>query len=411
MKKLFCVILSAFLLFSFASCENEGMNDETISFGDENIGADDEDDKNNGFLDLSKKICGVWLSYTELKNAPKKTEKEFSDYISSEFEKLKKLSVNTVFVHVRPFADAIYESEIFPSSSCVAKKQGEKLPFDFLRVITKKARDFSLSVHAWINPYRILPKGGDEKNLCEKSPGKTLSFPDVVSLDEGMFFSPASVKAQKMIISGVREILENYDVDGIHIDDYFYPTADEKIDEEQFKEYKEKNGTLSLSDWRRENVNALVRGIYCAVKKNSNEKIFSISPGGNIEKNRELYFADVEKWGSEDGFCDLLIPQIYFGFENEFLPFETCAESWRKIVTNKNVSLCAGLALYKIGKEDPNAGKRGKDEWKTEKEIISRQVEFLNENDYNGFCLFSMQFVNFNEKLLANELKSLENVV
>lgn len=408
-KKFAAAALAIALLFLLCSCDNsDWMNDETISFGDEGV-ANNLDD--NNFLDISKEVRGVWFSYLELKNAPKSTQEEFSSFLDERFETLKRLSVNCLFVQVRPFADAIYESKIFPSSNCVVEKQGDKLPFDFLKVITRKAKKYAISVHAWINPYRILPKEKADEKLCKSSPGKTLSFPDVVSLSEGLFFSPASLKAQKLVILGVREILQNYDVDGIHIDDYFYPTTNEKIDKAQFEEYGKNGGTLSLSDWRRENVNALIRGIYLEVKKNSKEKIFSISPGGNIEKNRNVYFADVEKWGSEEGYCDLLIPQIYFGFGNEFLPFEDCAKSWRKIVTNKNVTLCAGLALYKVGKEDLNAGKGGKDEWTTEKKIIARQVEFLKSQNYGGFCLYSLQFVNFNEKLLANELKSLESVV
>ncbi len=408
-KKIAAAVIAFAFLLLLCSCNNsDWMNNETVSLGDEGI-ANNLDD--NNFLDISKEVRGVWFSYLELKNAPKSTQEEFSSFLDERFESLKRLSVNCLFVQVRPFADAIYESKFFPSSNCVVKKQGERLPFDFLKVTIKEAKKHAISVHAWINPYRILQKEKSGEELCKSSPGKTLSFPDVVSLSEGLFFSPASLKAQKLVILGVREILLNYDVDGIHIDDYFYPTTNEKIDKVQFEEYRQNGGTLSLSDWRRENVNALVRGIYLEVKKNSKEKIFSISPGGNIEKNRNVCFADVEKWGSEEGYCDLLIPQIYFGFDNKFLPFEDCAESWRKIVTNKNVTLGAGLALYKVGKEDLNAGESGKDEWITEERIIARQVEFLRSQDYGGFCLYSLQFVNFNEKLLANELKSLESVI
>lgn len=408
--KLAAIAMAVFLLFSLCACDGSNWtNDETLSFGNDNIGNDLEDKDN--FLDLSKEMRGVWFSYLELKSAPKNTREEFEAYLDERFEALRKLSVNCIFVQVRPFADAIYESELFPSSVCVVKNQGDELPFDFLKVIVEKAKSFSFFVHAWINPYRILPKDESPKKLCERSPGKTFSVPDVVSLEEGLFFSPASLEAQRTVILGVREILQNYDVDGIHIDDYFYPTADEKIDKTQFEEYKSEGGTLSLSDWRRENVNALVRGIYREVKQSSKKRIFSISPGGNIEKNRDVYFADVEKWGSEEGFCDVLIPQIYFGFENENLPFEACAEQWRKIVTSKDVTLCAGLALYKVGKDDPNAGEGGREEWKTEERILARQVEFLRSKNFSGFCLYSLQFVNFNEKLLANELKSLESVI
>ena len=399
-RKIFAaLLLLIFLPAVLCGCGSGLLSDddgEEYLLEDDDLADEAEDD--DRFLDISKEIRGVWFSYLELKAAPKESEKQFSAYILSQFKKLQKLSVNCVFVQVRPFADAIYESEIFPSSSCVVKKRGDSLPFDFLRVICEKGRKCGLSVHAWINPYRILPRGESRSKLCEKSPGKTLSFPDVVEIDEGMFFSPASEKARRLIISGVREILGKYEVDGIHIDDYFYPSQKEKVDSSFYKEYLKGGGTLALDSWRRENVNALVSGIYSAVKESGEDKIFSISPGGDIEKNFSVYYADVERWGKEDGFCDVLIPQIYYGFKNESKPFEKCAIGWRNIVKNDNVRLCAGLALYKRGKEDKFAGERGKNEWK-EEELISRQIETLRTQGFDGFCLYSLQFVNFNEKL------------
>lgn len=406
-KKAVVLFVSVLLLFSFCGCEGGVVSDETVAFGEEFL----EEEDNSPLLSLSGGLRGVWLSYLELQNAPKSSKAEFEEYIGDEFEKLAALSINSVFVQVRPFADAIYPSRYFPSAACVAKKQGEELLFDFFAVIVEVAHRNSLAVHAWINPYRILPKGEGKDSLSSNSPGKTMKEPDVVNLEEGLFFSPASQKAQRLVILGVREILENYSIEGIHIDDYFYPTTNESIDGVQYESYRHDGGRLSLPEWRRENVNSLVRGIYLAVHENEENKIFSISPCGNIEKNMNVYFADVEKWGSESGYCDLLIPQIYFGFENESLPFDSCAEEWRKLVKNEGVALCGGLALYKVGKEDLNAGENGRDEWLEEKNILSRQVKALNEKNYDGFCLYSLQFVNFNEKLIADELKSLKDVL
>lgn len=402
MKKSFfvCLFLLFCLLSMLCGCSGiENGDDGNFLFDDNGFAGEDEND--DRFLNLSGEIRGVWLSYLELKEAPKESEEQFSKYVQNEFKRLLSLSVNCVFVHVRPFADAIYESEIFPSSSCVVKKQGDALPFDFLRVITEEGKKCGLSVHAWINPYRILPKTESESDLCSKSPGKTLSFPDVVELEDGTFFSPASEKARNLIISGVREILDNYDVDGIHIDDYFYPTQKKAVDSSFYEQYIKSGGKLSLDSWRRENVNALVSGIYRTVKESGKEKIFSISPGGDIEKDFSVCYADVERWGNEDGFCDILIPQIYYGFKNESKPFKKCAAEWRNAVKNKNVSLCAGLALYKRGKEDKYAGESGKNEWKSD-DIIPRQIEEIKKLGFCGFCLYSLRFVNFNEKLYAN---------
>lgn len=398
-RKIYALILLVLVPLVLCACGNgllNGDDEDEFFFEDGDVGeAVTQDDR---FIDISNEIRGVWLSYLELKAAPKETQEQFSQYISQQFEKLKRLSVNSVFVHVRPFADAVYESDLYPSSFCVVKSQGEKLPFDFLRIICEKGRENGMKIHAWINPYRILPSGGKKDVLCEKSAGKRLSYPDVITLEEGMFFSPASEKGRQLIIAGVREILENYDVDGIHIDDYFYPSQKKEVDSAFFEKYRKCGGRLSLDSWRRENVNALVSGIYAAVKESGNEKVFSISPVGDIEKNYSVYYADVERWGNEDGFCDILMPQLYYGFKNESKPFEKCAVRWRNAVKNKKVRLCAGLALYKVGKEDGFAGVNGKDEWK-EPGVIERQIDTLRKNSFDGFCLYSLQFVNFNENL------------
>ena len=94
----------------------------------------------------------------------------------------------------------------------------------------------------------------------------------------------------------------------------------------------------------------------------------------------------------------MIIPQIYFGFDNETLPFESCASQWAELCKSRKVLLCAGLAVYKAGKEDTFAGDSGKNEWKENSDILKRQVEYLRENGFDGFCLYSSQFVNFNEK-------------
>ena len=107
----------------------------------------------------------------------------------------------------------------------------------------------------------------------------------------------------------------------------------------------------------------------------------------------------------------MIIPQIYYGFENETMPFENCLEEWKNICTNENVKLVPGLALYKSGQTDDFAGETGKDEWINYNDVIKRQVICLEDADCSGFSLYSSSYVNFNETFLGAQLNELKSVL
>ena len=411
MKRIIAILVLIMLIFCGCSPAVD-IENETLDFSTSGVFKETE-----GFLFDSLEhgeFRGAWLSYLEINPKKLSDKNEYRAYIGEILERLGSFGVGDLFLQVRPFADSIYKSELFETSSCVVKKRGDSLPFDFLKVIIYEAKKKDIRVHAWINPYRIMSETRNEDISVQSIIGKWLcdkKSDNIIRIDGGIYLNPASVEVQQLIINGVREILNNYDVAGIHIDNYFYPSDSRKIDEKQYENYIGNGGRLSLEEWRKENVSSLISGIYCAVKANSKSKIFSISPCADIAKNQQRLFADVEKWCSEDGWCDMIIPQIYFGFENETLPFESCANQWAKLCKSKKVLLCAGLAVYKAGKEDTFAGDSGKNEWKENSDILKRQVEYIRENGFDGFCLYSSQFVNFNEKLCSKELKNLNDVL
>ena len=207
----------------------------------------------------------------------------------------------------------------------------------------------------------------------------------------------------------MEELLENYNINGIHIDDYFYPEDVADEDHVQYKDYKKAGGKKDISSWRRENVNSLVSSIYLKVKSYGEDKIFSISPAGNIDKNYAQLYADVNAW-CKGGYCDMILPQIYFGFDNSTLPFEECLDRWLSITDTDKVKIVPGLALYKSGKEDAFAG-QGKTEWQTNSDIISRQVTSLKDKGCRGFALYSSSYINFSQIFTAEELNNLKNVL
>ena len=358
-------------------------------------------------------VRAVWVSYTELNPKRLTSKAGFRRHVQSLLSPMQTLSVTDVFLQVRPFADAIYPSKLFASSSSVVRKRGDALPFDFLAVFLSQAKRCGLRVHAWINPYRVSTSTSDLSAFSDDpAVGPLLkngASPCVLSWNGGVYLDPGSDAVQKLILDGAKELLKNYDLAGIHIDDYFYPTDDPSFDEKSFAAYLAA-GEKDLLSYRRANVSRLVQGLYAAVKSFGSEKIFSISPSADIEKNEKVYAADVRLWGSADGYCDWLIPQIYFGFSHETRPFEDCAKAWQALCSGKNVRLLGGLAAYKIGKHDPFAGAGGA-EWQTNAAVLSDQVRTLRRFGYAGFALFSATFLNFEQKVSAKVLKNLKDVI
>ena len=170
------------------------------------------------------------------------------------------MGLNTVFLQVRPSADALYRSGLFPQSryvsgTCGASPDGG---FDVLAYWVEGAHERGLQLHAWINPYRITRNGREELDaLPESSPAR--QHPEwVVEYDGNYYFNPGLPAVQQLVMDGAAEIVRNYDVDGIHLDDYFYPGTDFN-DAETFARYGA--NFSSIDNWRRDNVNTLIASL------------------------------------------------------------------------------------------------------------------------------------------------------
>lgn len=407
MKKIAAVLMVCLAVLSLCSCG--ALTDES---GDTTMGLNgdsamrDNSSSQNGAVG-NEVFIFTWLSYTELAvTGERNTEKSYRQYINGLFDNMKTVGITDCFVHVRPFADAMYDSELFPLS-----RYASGASFEPLKLILAEAKDFGVTVHGWINPYRILSSGSME-DLPESSVARRwyeAKNGSVIEVAGGYYFNPASPEVQKLILDGARELLENYDIGGIHIDDYFYPPEMENQDSAEYAAYREKGGKLSLADWRRENISALVSSLYSLVKSFPGDKIFSVSPGGDIDRDYHTLYADVYKWCA-GGYADMILPQIYYGFENETLPFEQCLEQWLAITDSSKVCLVPGLALYKAGQADPFAGK-GEREWQENSDIISRQAACVLAKPCGGFALYSASYINFSKTFLLQELNRLKTVL
>ncbi len=349
---------------------------------------------------LSLRAC--WLPYPELNPQKLLDIRLYRRYIRSLLQPLRRLAATDLFVQVRPFADAIYPSGLFESSASVVATRGDTLPFDFFAVILEEAALLDLRVHAWINPYRILSDAAKKETIdSDSAVGRLLretGAPDVLETGSGLYLQPASDRAQKLILDGVRELLRGYEIAGVHLDDYFYPPDAARGDDVFFSAYRENGGKLEKPAWRREQVNALLRGVYRLVHAKEASLVVSVSPAGDLDKDYRVHAADAEKWAKEPGYCDWLIPQLYFGFDNVTLPFAKTAARWREVCRSETVKLIGGIAVYKAGKEDVHAGARGRDEWIRDDSLLAKQVRRLRKLNYDGVSFYAAEFVNFHEK-------------
>ena len=332
---------------------------------------------------------GVWLSFSEISDLLS-DETAFKTRFAQVIQNLQSLYINDLYIHVRSHGDSIFKSEYFPINDTVLKYD-----YDVFEYMINECHRSNIRVHAWINPYRVNASSVDISGLSADSPVvKWLNDSDSendsnVILYGGIYLNPAESEVRQLVLDGVREIITKYDVDGIHFDDYFYPTTDVQFDSASYDKYTSSaQSALSLADWRRANVNSLISGCYTAIKHIDKNVLFSISPAASITNNYNELYADVENW-VENGCVDYIIPQLYFGFEYpaEEFRFDVLLKDWKKLMEcNTDVGLQIGLATYKIATDaEPDC-----QEWSVNEDIIAKQTEVcLKDSRVEGVVFFS----------------------
>ena len=373
-----------------------------------------EKDEKSEIIESPEEIKGVWISCYDHISAYQKTKSQYLAETDRMFETIKSCGLNTAFVHLRAFSDAFYESDIFPYSSYIAGKQGNTLPFDPFEVMLTSAEKHGISIHGWINPFRISSKP-DISALSNDNPARKIfesenKNGEICILDNGIYYNPTCESNHKIILDGIKEIIRKYDINGIHIDDYFYPSTDKNIDKLQFGNYLSDGGCLSLNEWRKTNVNAFVSALYSTVKSENKDMIVSISPSANTETNENELYADCGLWLSEEGYADMIIPQIYFGFNHETHPFGETLKKWGAFERNPSVKLLCGIASYKCNEKYSYISENEKLDWQSRKNNLAMQVDGIRKNkNYCGFAVFSYGDL-INEKC-KEEIDNLRNII
>lgn len=238
----------------------------------------------------------VWVSYLEWAGMDFSSEEAFRAGAAELMDNCLSIGLNTVIAQVRPFGDALYRSTLFPWSHLCTGVQGQDPGFDPLDVLITEAHSRGLSLEAWVNPYRLrssakMPPALAENNLANVHPEW------VCAVGEGLYLNPAIPEAADYVVQGVAELVQNYAVDGIHFDDYFYPTTDAALDAAQFAA----SGAGDLAAWRRQNVTALVKAAHDAVKAADATLRFGVSPQGNPDNDLGQQYSDVKAWLAAEG--------------------------------------------------------------------------------------------------------------
>lgn len=364
-----------------------------------------EKDKETVNRNTSDYLTGLWITFSELDAFL--SSGDFKTAFLSAVDNAQSVSVTDIFVHVRPFCDSIYKSQLFP-----IRQDYGNAGFDVLEYIVSVCHERNIRVHAWINPYRVSTTTQDINEISDTSPAKnwlTDETPDNdgnVCISNGIYLNPASSEVRKLIIDGVREVVTEYNVDGIHFDDYFYPTSSADFDGVSYSKYcADTENEMCLSDWRRANVNSLISGCYAAVKFINKDITFTISPAASVERDYNEYFADVKAW-CESGCVDMIIPQLYFGFDypDKNYRFDRLLKDWKAVVNKTDTKLVIGLAAYKIGTDNEQDRK----EW-ADAGLLKRQVECCKEDGaVCGHVYFSYSSLFSENELNRNALLKLK---
>lgn len=379
MKKTLLILLSLFLLLSVKGKKEDKVKEPT-------------------------ETRAIFISYIELSKYIKGKDYDTSkNNIKNMINNIEKIKCNTIILQIRFGSDAIYKSNIYPTSMHIVENEGDEY-YDVLKYFIKFSHKKNIKVIAWINPYRIRTTE-DTSTISKNNPAYKYLDTDIVYINNGIYYNPSKKETEDLIIEGVKEVLE-YKIDGLLFDDYFYP--DTKIDEKDYQEYIKNNGFIEPDKYRLNVVNEMIKKVH---KECSNKNIeFGISPDGNIENNYNKNYADVKTWLKEKDYIDFIMPQIYYGFYNSTRAYIKSIHEWESLIENKEIDYYIALAFYKVGKEDKYA-KNGFNEWIENDNIIMKEI-ILSRNlkNYKGFSLFRYDNIFDSNTYSSTSIKEIENL-
>jgi uncharacterized lipoprotein YddW (UPF0748 family) len=339
---------------------------------------------------IMREFRGVWVATVNNMDWPSRQDLSTEDQqreLLAILDRAAELKMNAIVFQVRPEADALYASRYEPWSRYLTGRQGRapSPAWDPLAFAVAEAHKRGLELHAWFNPYRAAfwrDSAKSRTHISRQRPWLVVPYAQFLWLDPGL------TEVRQLFIRSVIDVVRRYDIDGVHIDDYFYPypetdRAGQRIefpDARTYAAYRRAGGDLEKSDWRRRNVDRLISQFYSAVKAEKKWVKVGISPFGifrpgipatttaGLDQFEELY-SDVRKWLRE-GSLDYVAPQLYWPVRPPEQSYPVLLQWW----VDENVKgrhVFPGLALYKLPISGP---RKMRPEDIVEEILITRQT-------------------------------------
>ncbi|WMJ22253.1 family 10 glycosylhydrolase [Paludicola sp. MB14-C6] len=312
----------------------------------------------------------VWIAFLEFDSFKGSSADAFRSRIQLYYNTAVSKGLNTVIVQVRPHGDSMYPSQYYPWSKHASGTVGAKVDYDPLAIMVEEAHNRSLEIHAWINPYRTMNDA--EFALVDNSfPTKAWYSSEkrdqymIKSNDGRWWLKPGNKEVQQLIINGSNEMVKNYKIDGVHIDDYFYNDSPSAYGD--------------TAAQAKANTTAMVKGLYDGMKSINPKARFGVSPAGAFRAANKLpssdmgnLSTDLAKWCSQPGYIDYVMPQIYWDYNHSVQPYTMTLNKWENFVTCDSVALYIGLAPYRLSND-----------------VINQQIkDAMASNRASGYCLF-----------------------
>lgn len=369
-------------------------------------------------IDPSSEVRGVYIATVYNIDFPSKPDLDSSSLqkeLDAILNTMQQAGLNAVFFQVRPACDALYRSDLFPVSASLYSDG--VLHFDPLAYLIEQAHARNIFVHAWVNPLRVTTGSAVHPNtdisaLPDGHPVR--DHPDwaIAYADGRLYLDPGLPEVRTLVADGVREILENYNVDGVIFDDYFYPypVTDASGASVQFNDgasYARYGAQMTRADWRRDNINRMIREVYDSVKSVSEDVSFGVAPfgiwkndngsnGGSATRGLQSYeaiYCDPIAW-AEGGYVDYIAPQIYWRFSTEVAPYGELVRWWNCALDGTGVHLLISHAAYRY------------DEWASPEGEMSEQLQFArSELTYRGSIFYGFDEIRRDAFSIAGELR------
>ncbi|MDQ8738050.1 family 10 glycosylhydrolase [Paenibacillus sp. LHD-38] len=392
---------------------NWSQSNKTITLLSGGITPPAPDPDPNGDPEETEELRGAWVSTVYNLDWPSSASylnevKQMGEFVSL-LDDLQSMGMNAVFVQVRPAGDAFYPSDLVPWSKYLSGVQGLAPSYDPLAFMIEEAHKRNMEFHAWFNPFRASV---DNKTDQLAANHVTKQHPDwIVNAGGKLYINPGIPEARQHIIDTIMEVVNGYAVDGVHLDDYFYPSNIVFADDSAFQAYNPAK-IAAKADWRRSNINEFVRQLGESIHKANPKVKYGISPFG-VWRNKAVdktgsdtkasitayddMYADVRTW-IQRGWVDYITPQIYWSLSFTAARYDKLVDWWAQEVKGTDVDLYIGHSPYKLGTKE--AG------WQSAQEMINQLKYNKKYAEIKGDVFFSAKDLRKNTLGIMDELRT-----